>query len=118
MVGSAEGTIAPTPPAVVSERRAFSSTDWLLLSGIALTWGSSFVWIEIGLEAFAPLAITLVRVLLGIAALVFFPKARAPVERGDLPAIALLGLLWMALPFVLFPIGQQWIDSSLAGMIN
>lgn len=118
MVGSAERTIAPSPSALASERREFSSTDWLLLSGVALTWGSSFVWIEIGLEALAPLAITLLRVLLGVAALVFFRRARARVERADLPAIALLGLLWMALPFVLFPIGQQWIDSSLAGMIN
>lgn len=118
MVGSAERTIAPRPGSVASDRHAFSSTDWLLLSGIALTWGSSFVWIEIGLEGLAPLAITLIRILLGIVALVFFPKARAPVERADLPAIALLGILWMALPFVLFPIGQQWIDSSLAGMIN
>src|SRR5918999_519840 len=69
-------------------------------------------------QAFAPLAITLIRVVLGIAALALFRKARAPVDRADLPAIALLGLLWIALPFVLFPIGQQWIDSSLAGMIN
>jgi drug/metabolite transporter (DMT)-like permease len=101
-----------------SEVLAFSTTDWLLLTGIALTWGSSFVWIEIGLEAFAPTVITLVRVLLGIAALGVFRKARAPVQREDLRAIALLGFLWMALPFLLFPIGQQWIDSSLAGMIN
>jgi len=118
MVRSDERAVTPAPTTPVSEILAFSSTDWLLLSGVALTWGSSFVWIEVGLEAFSPLAITLIRVLLGIAALGLFRKARAPVERADLPAIALLGFLWMALPFVLFPIGQQWIDSSLAGMIN
>ena len=30
----------------------------------------------------------------------------------------MLGVVWMAAPLILFPIGQQWIDSSLAGMIN
>ena len=34
------------------------------------------------------------------------------------PQIVALGVTWMAIPFVLFAIAQQWIDSSLAGMIN
>lgn len=97
---------------------SFTSRDWFLLAGTALTWGSSFVWIEVGLEAFAPPLITFLRVALGAATLGFFRKARTRVERADLPAIALLGVLWMAAPLLLFPIAQQWIDSSLAGMIN
>jgi drug/metabolite transporter (DMT)-like permease len=115
------------PAEQVAERRAapasinldaFSTTDWLLLSAIATTWGSSFVWIDIALEAFAPTFITLVRVAFGTATLVFFRKARTPVERADMGSIVLLGIIWMAAPFLLFPIAQQWIDSSLAGMIN
>ena len=39
-------------------------------------------------------------------------------DRADLPRVVLLGLLWVGIPFMLFPIAQQWIDSSLAGMIN
>lgn len=97
---------------------AFSTGDWLLLAGIALTWGSSFVWIEVALESFAPTLITFLRVAFGAVTLAFFRKARTSVERDDLPAIALLGVLWMAAPLLLFPIAQQWIDSSLAGMIN
>jgi drug/metabolite transporter (DMT)-like permease len=81
-------------------------------------WGSSFVWIEEGLEAFPPALITLLRIALGAATLAVFPRARAQVDRKDLPRIALMGLVWMAAPFLLFPIAQQWIDSSLAGMIN
>jgi drug/metabolite transporter (DMT)-like permease len=115
------------PAGQVAERRgapasisldAFSTTDWLLLTAIATTWGSSFVWIDIGLEAFAPTFITLIRVAFGIGTLVFFRKARTPVERTDMGSIVLLGIVWMAAPFLLFPIAQQWIDSSLAGMIN
>ena len=96
----------------------FVAADWGLLLGTALFWGSSFIWIEEALEAFRPGLISLLRIGLGAAMLVVFPRARAKVERSDLPALALLGLLWMAAPFLLFPIAQQWIDSSLAGMIN
>ena len=97
---------------------AFAVTDWLLLAGTALTWGSSFVWIEIALDDLAPTSIALLRLVLGASTLALFRAARTRVERKDMPAIALLGLLWMAVPFLLFPIAQQWIDSSLAGMIN
>lgn len=96
----------------------FAWLDWGLLAGTALLWGSSFIWIEEALEAFEPALITLVRVMLGAVTLIVFPQARKPVPRSDIPAIALLGLLWMAAPLLLFPIAQQWIDSSLAGMLN
>lgn len=111
-------TRAESPAARSLSLDAFSSTEWLLLAATAATWGSSFLWIELALEAFAPAFITLLRLALGASTLVFFRAARAKVDRSDLPAMALLGFLWMAAPFLLFAIAQQWIDSSLAGMIN
>jgi drug/metabolite transporter (DMT)-like permease len=81
-------------------------------------WGSSFVFIEIGLHAFRPALVTLVRIALGAAALVAFPRARRHIAREDWPRIIVLSVVWMSLPLLLFPIAQQWIDSSLAGMIN
>ena len=97
---------------------AFAITDWGLLAGTALMWGSSFIFIEEGLEAFSPALITVLRLAFGVLALAAFSKARAPVQRADLSRIALLAVFWMAAPFLLFPIAQQWIDSSLAGMLN
>ncbi len=29
-----------------------------------------------------------------------------------------LSLIWVAIPFTLFPVAQQWINSALAGMLN
>lgn len=81
-------------------------------------WGSSFVWMEIALQSFTPPLIALIRVVFGIATLSLFPRARTKIERADWRPIIILGFLWMALPFLLFPIAQQWIDSSVAGMIN
>jgi len=97
---------------------AYSLGDWGLLAAIALIWGSSFLFQEIGLRAFAPGVITLARVALGAATLALFARARAPVEREDWPRLAILGVVWMALPLTLLPIAQQSIDSSVTGMIN
>ncbi len=97
---------------------AFGPREWGLLAAIALMWGSSFLWIAEGLEHIAPAVISLSRLLLGAAALAIFPGTRARVERADWPRIALLGLVWMAVPLLLFPIAQQWVDSSIAGAIN
>ncbi len=97
---------------------AFGWTEWGLLSGIALIWGSSFLFMAIGLESFNPGVITMIRVALGAATLALFRKSRAPIDPGDRRRVALLGLIWIALPLTLFPIAQQWIDSSVAGMLN
>jgi drug/metabolite transporter (DMT)-like permease len=97
---------------------AYGPREWGLLSGIAAIWGSSFLWMDVGLEALRPGVIVMIRVLLGAAALSIFSRARQPIPREDLPRIALLGLVWTAIPLSLFPIAQQWIDSSVAGMIN
>ncbi len=97
---------------------AFGRFEWALLASIALIWGSSFVLIDVALDSFRPGVIAAARVLLGAAALAVVPAARKPVERGDLPRIAFLGVIWMGIPLSLFPIAQLWIDSSVAGMIN
>src|SRR5918998_1219585 len=97
---------------------AFARLEWTLLGSIALIWGSSFVLIDIGLDSFRPGVIAAARVLLGVAALAVVPAARKPIDKNDLPVITFLGLIWMGIPLSLFPIAQQWVDSSVAGMIN
>lgn len=96
----------------------FTPADWGLLLGLALIWGSSFVLIEVGLDHFTPSQIAFLRIGLGTAALAVIPASRRRVDRVAWPRLTVLGLLWMGIPFLLFPIAQQWIDSSLAGMLN
>ena len=98
---------------------AFGPAEWGLLVVIATIWGSSFVLMEIGLEAFEPGLVSLLRVGLGALALLAVPRARrTSVAAADWPRVALLGVVWMGVPLLLFPLAQQWIDSSVAGMIN
>jgi drug/metabolite transporter (DMT)-like permease len=96
----------------------FGLTEWSLLAGVAVIWGSSFFLMAVGLETLRPGVVTLARVGLGAAALALVPRARRPVDRADLPRIALLGLIWIGIPLTLFPVAQQWIDSSVAGILN
>lgn len=97
---------------------AFGAREWMLLVSVALIWGASFFLIDIGLRAFAPPVIALWRVGLGALSLAVVPAARKPIERHDVPRVALLGIVWMGIPLILFPVAQQWIDSVVAGMLN
>jgi len=114
---------SPTRPRLITTSAgtnldAFGPREWGLLAAIASIWGSSFLFMEIGLEAFHPTVVTMARVGLGAATLALVPRARQPVDVEDRARIAFLGLIWIAIPLTLFPVAQQWIDSALAGMLN
>ncbi len=109
----------PTAPgAEAGTLVAFEPLDWGLLAASALMWGSSFLLIEIGLRDLHPATVAFLRILFGALTLAALPAARRAVPRTALPAVAVLGIIWMGIPFLLFPVAQQWIDSSLAGMLN
>ncbi|MEM8705343.1 MAG: DMT family transporter [Actinomycetota bacterium] len=103
---------------LTAEDRPMAPAEWSVLLTLSLIWGGSFLFMAIGLESFEPGLVTLLRVGFGVLTLLFIPAARQPVPREALPRIALLGFTWMAFPLTLFPIAQQWIDSSVAGMLN
>lgn len=100
------------------ESQPFAASDWARMALVAVLWGCSFLFIEIGLDHLAPGVVAFARIALGAATLAVFPAARVPVPRREWGWIAVLGVTWMAVPMVLFPIAEQWVDSSLAGMIN
>jgi drug/metabolite transporter (DMT)-like permease len=101
-----------------SQQDAFAPTDWALLTTVAAIWGASFLLIDIGVDHFQPALVAFLRLSFGVATLAMIPSARRAVPLAEWPAIALLGIVWMALPFLLFSMAQQSIDSSLAGMLN
>ena len=97
---------------------SFSAQDWALFWGIALIWGASFLLIAISLESLHPGAITFGRVGFGAAALVGVPAARKRIEREDRRRLVVLSLVWVAIPFTLFPIAEQYINSAVTGLLN
>jgi drug/metabolite transporter (DMT)-like permease len=103
---------------VGTHRGAFTALDWALFESIGLIWGSSFLLIAIGLDAFEPGLITWLRVLFGAAVLWIVPASRTRIVREDRARLVALSFLWVAVPFTLFPLAQQWISSGLTGLLN
>jgi drug/metabolite transporter (DMT)-like permease len=102
-----------------TNREAFSAADWSIFISLALIWGASFLFMAIGLDAFHPGLITWLRVGFGAAVLTALPRTRrVKIDREDWGRIVLLAAVWVGIPFTLFPIAQQWIDSAIAGMLN
>ena len=101
-----------------SQTGAFARTDWALIAVAGLTWGASFLFIAEGLESYAPGMVTFLRVFFGFVTLSIVARRRASIAPIDRRRIVLLGTTWMAVPLTLFPIAQNRISSSLAGMIN
>ena len=99
-------------------RAAFTAVDWALFLSVSLIWGSSFLLMDIGLEALSPGVITWLRVALGAAALNLSPRTRVRIEPGDRLRLVVLSFVWVAIPFTLFPLAQEHINSAVAGMLN
>jgi drug/metabolite transporter (DMT)-like permease len=101
-----------------SRTHHFEAADWLLIAAVAVMWGSSFLFIELGVDHLRPELVAFGRVAFGALAIALIPAAWAAVPRSEWPALLLVGATWMAVPFLLFSVAQQSIDSSLAGMLN
>lgn len=93
-------------------------TDWLRLCLPGLIWGTSFYFIAEGLAAFPAAMITPLRIGFGFLTLAAVPAARARIDRVDLPRIALVAVVWMALPLSMFPFAEERVSSSVTGMLN
>lgn len=97
---------------------SFTPQDWGLFLTVALIWGASFLFIDIGLDAFPPGLITLLRIASGAAALLVLPKPKVTIAADDRGRLVLLSVIWVAIPFTLFPIAEQYINSSVTGLLN
>ena len=99
----------------------FAPLDWSLFLGVSLIWGASFLLIAESLEGLTPGMVTLARVGLGALALCAFRMFSSDlpvIEPQDRKSILLLSLLWVAIPFSLFPLAQEHINSAVAGLLN
>jgi len=96
------------------ERRALA-----LLLILAALWGSSYMFIKIGLEDLSPAGVVFVRTALGALALLPFALRRGAFRgvRPLLPLLVVLAAIQVAGPFLLISAGEQHISSGLAGIL-
>lgn len=81
-------------------REAFAPLDWGLFQGLPAIWGSSFLFMAVGLDAFHPGVVTLLRVGLGAATLALVPAAHRRIARADWPRLVVVAFL-LGLPLTL-----------------
>jgi drug/metabolite transporter (DMT)-like permease len=95
--------------------------DWSLLAGLSVLWGGSFFFNGVVLKELPPLTVVLLRVAL--AAMILLPVLRAyrirfPVGLSGWKPFFAIALLNNVLPFSLIVIGQTYIPSGLASILN
>ena len=92
-----------------------------LLGMLALAWGSSYLFIKIGVETLPPLSLVAGRLVIGLAVLLVVVVAtRTPLPRDPrtLGHLAVLGAVNIAIPFWLIGWAEQHISSGLAGILQ
>jgi drug/metabolite transporter (DMT)-like permease len=96
--------------------------DWRIrFTALGLVWGFSFLFMKVGNEAFAPLQVTLGRMVFGTAVLavaVAVKRDRLPRDGRTWLHLAVAAVLLNTLPFSLFAYSEQTIPSMLAGICN
>ena len=91
-----------------------------LLILLAIIWGSSFFNIKIATYSYDPITLALVRVIFASIPLVIlckFKKIRIEAFSKNWGKYALIGLINIAIPFVLIAIGTAKINSYLAAIL-
>jgi drug/metabolite transporter (DMT)-like permease len=94
---------------------------WALFIALGFLWGSSYLWIKIGLESLPPMTLIAARLAVGglflatVVAATRQPLPRRPRVYGHLLVMAVVNIV---LPFTLITIGEQSIDSALASILN
>ncbi len=95
--------------------------DWSLLAALSVLWGGSFFFNGVVLKELPPLTVVLLRVAL--AAMILLPLLRAyqirfPVGLSGWKPFFAIALLNNVLPFSLIVMGQTYIPSGLASILN
>jgi drug/metabolite transporter (DMT)-like permease len=96
--------------------------DWLLFVLLGFFWGSSYLFIKIGVEAgLAPFTLVALRLLIGgivLATVVAVAREALPRSPRTYANLFVLGILSVALPFSLITWAEQSVTSALAAILT
>lgn len=95
--------------------------EWAVFVALGLIWGSSFLWIKVAVQevdAFTLVGWRLLFGTLGMVAVIALRRPPFPRNGRTWVALAVLGIINTALPFVLISWGEKSIDSAVAAVLN
>ncbi|HEY8167760.1 MAG TPA: EamA family transporter [Candidatus Limnocylindrales bacterium] len=103
-------------------RTSSSAFLWILFVALAFAWGSSYFFIKVGVEAgmlpFNLVGWRLAISVVGLGLLVAVTRSRVPRDPRVLAKIAVMGIVYVAIPFSLITWAEQSIDSALAAILQ
>ena len=99
-----------------------SRIDWLIFIALGFFWGSSYLFIKIGVDhGLQPFTLIMFRLLIGfvlLATVVAVAREPLPRDPRTYGHLAVMGTINIAIPFALITFAEQTVDSSLASVIN
>jgi drug/metabolite transporter (DMT)-like permease len=106
----------------VPARSSSAALLWVTFLALAFIWGSSFLFIKIGLEeGLTPFWLVSARLWIAtifLTVVLRLTGARLPRDRRTLRALAVLGVINVAVPFGFITWGELYITSALASILN
>ena len=101
---------------------ASSRVDWLLFILLGFLWGSSYLFIKIGVDAgLQPFTLVTLRLLVGFALLavvVVAAREQLPRSPRTYAHLVVMAAFSVAIPFSLITWAEQSVDSTLASVLN
>ena len=98
-----------------------SRLEWLIFGALGFFWGSSYLFIKIGVETLTPFTLVAGRLLFGallLGTVLRLSGERLPRELRVYRHLLVMAVLNIVVPFWLITSGEQSIDSSLAAILN
>jgi drug/metabolite transporter (DMT)-like permease len=96
--------------------------DWVIFLLLGFFWGSSYLFIKIGVDnGLQPFTLIMFRLLIGfilLATVVAVAREPLPRDPRQYAHLAVMGTINIAIPFALITFAEQTVDSSLAAVIN
>jgi drug/metabolite transporter (DMT)-like permease len=96
--------------------------DWLLFVLLGFFWGSSYLFIKIGVDAgLPPFMLITLRLLIGfllLASVVAIAREPLPRDRRTYGHLIVMGAVNIAIPFSLITWAEQTVHSSLAAILT
>lgn len=96
-------------------------TDWLTLLALGFMWGTSYVFIKLGIQTLPTFTLIAARLGIGLALLasvVAIAGERLPREPRIYGHLVVMSVVNIVLPFALITTAERSVDSALAAVLN
>jgi len=95
--------------------------NWFIFVFLGVIWGTSFLWIKIGVEDMGPFSLVALRLFFGLLGLVFImliSRKTFSFWRQKGWAFAFMGAINVVIPFILISWGEIQVSSGLTSVLN